>query len=92
MKSTNSNMSLFLSGLGAGVALAVLFAPKSGDETRASIKGALAGVKDKALEQSSNLMEGLKQRKTQVTAAVEAGQEAYRGAATRLSDELSSVS
>jgi len=33
--------SLFCTGLGAGVALAVLFAPKSGKETRDQIRGTL---------------------------------------------------
>ena len=77
MNSNNINISLFLSGLGAGVALALLFAPNSGDETRASIRGAFAGVKDKAVGQRNQLMEGLKQTKSQVEAAVEAGREAY---------------
>ena len=90
--SSNRNMSLFFSGLGAGVALGILFAPKAGDQMRASLRDTVAGAKEKAMEQRDSLMEGFKAKTGTVESAVQAGREAYRGAAARVSDATDSVS
>jgi gas vesicle protein len=89
MRSNNysKDMSLFFSGLGAGVAIALLFAPKSGEQTRADIRDTLLDVKEKAMEHKSGLRDSLKQTKEQVSAAMDAGREAYRSAASRVSRE-----
>ncbi len=78
----------FLAGSVVGAALALLFAPISGAETRQKIKSASIDVKDKALEkvdaaksEASRLVERGKEKvagvKSQVQAAMEAGKEAY---------------
>ena len=90
--SYNKNISLFFSGLGAGVALGILFAPKSGDQMRAQILETVASAKDKAMEQRDSLVEGFKEKTTKVEAAVEAGRKAYRGAASPTREETGSVS
>ena len=90
--SGNRNMSLFFSGLGAGVALGILFAPKSGDQMRARIRETVASAKGKAMEQRNSLIEGFNAKTKTVESAVQAGREAYRGAADRVSEATDSVS
>ena len=84
-----SRVSFFLVGLGVGTLLGILFAPKSGDETREYLAGKADEGREYAqrkarelreraedlLERSKEIME--RQRET-VTDAVEAGKEAYR--------------
>jgi len=79
--------SFFLGGLiGAGVAL--LFAPKSGRETREKIKefaGEAKGKAEEVLEQVKSKVtsvvekgkEAIEERKSILTSALEAGKEAY---------------
>jgi len=90
----NSNgISLFLFGLCAGVAGAVLFAPKSGMETRRDIqKKAQAGVdyvKGQAQEAANTASamidrgaQTVRAQREHLKAAVEAGRSAYREAVT----------
>jgi gas vesicle protein len=90
-------LSFLLGGLvGAGVAL--LFAPRSGEETRRRIKELTEEVKDKAegyveqvkskvtstVEKGKDLFE---EKKSIITTAVEAGKEAYEREKERLSKE-----
>ncbi len=81
----------FLAGLGVGAALGVLYAPKSGRETReALINAADEGkevVRERARqyrEQAQNLYEKgretVAQQKDQFRSAFEAGRQAYREA------------
>lgn len=83
----------FLAGLGIGAALGVLYAPKSGKETRDDIaRYAQEGsgyVKDRARQyrdQANQWVERGKdvvsQQKEQIRSAVEAGKQAYREAST----------
>jgi len=83
-----SKISYFLVGVGIGALIGILFAPKSGEETREYLskkadKGKeYAQRKAKELrERAEDLLERGKQvasrQKDQVTAAVEAGREAY---------------
>lgn len=89
-----SGISAFLLGLGVGVGIGMLFAPKSGEETRALIK-------DKAQEGSEFLKqrgsefqqsaaewvdrgkETLRSQKENLSDAMEAGRQAYRDAVGR---------
>lgn len=81
----------FLLGLGIGVAVGVLFAPKSGQETRDLIRSKADEGKDyvkkrgEALYDSAGEAVGrgrstIIRQKDQLTAAVEAGKQAYREA------------
>lgn len=89
--SSESEMKCFIAGLGLGAAAAVLFAPKSGAQSREYLqsktqKGAdflknqaasAMNVASDAVERGSNV---LRQQKESVAAAVEAGKAAYSGA------------
>jgi gas vesicle protein len=79
----------FLLGLGVGVAAGVLFAPKSGLETRELLKSKaeegkefIARRSEELKESASEILDRGKQavarQKEQVAAAVEAGKQAYR--------------
>jgi gas vesicle protein len=89
----SSGILWFLAGLGIGAAVGVLYAPKSGRETRDDItRYAQEGsgyVKDRAKqyrEQANQWVDRGKdvvtQQKDQIRNAVEAGRQAYREAKT----------
>jgi gas vesicle protein len=88
----DSKLSFFFLGLGLGVAVGVLFAPKSGSETRGLIRDkAGEGVdyvkrrgeelRDTASETIDRSKETLRRHKENLAAAVDAGKQAYRDAA-----------
>ena len=88
----DNKLSYFFLGLGLGVAVGVLFAPQSGAETRQLLKDkAEEGAKyvrrrtnelrDTASEAIDRGKQSLQRRKENLTAAVEAGRQAYREAA-----------
>lgn len=79
----------FLLGLGVGVAVGILFAPKAGAETRKLIrtkadegKDYLARRSEEVKESASDLVEksksAIQRQKDQLAAAVDAGKQAYR--------------
>lgn len=79
----------FLLGLGVGVGLGMLFAPKSGEETRSLIKNKADEGKDYLKKQSSELRdnaadlvdkgrEAINRQKDTLNDAIEAGKQAYR--------------
>ena len=81
----------FLLGLGVGVGIGMLFAPKSGGETRDLIKNKAGEGKDYLKQSSSELRDSagdlidkgrevLGRQKDTLSDAVEAGKQAYREA------------
>jgi len=84
-----NGLSAFLLGLGVGVGIGMLFAPKSGQETRKLIKDKTgegtefikqrsAEVKQTAAEWVDKGKEALGRQKDTLSEAVEAGKQAYR--------------
>ena len=84
-----NGLSSFLLGLGVGVAIGMLFAPKSGQETREIIKNKTgegtdylkqrgAGIKQTAAEWVDKGKDALGRQKDNLSDAVEAGKQAYR--------------
>jgi gas vesicle protein len=93
----DNKLSYFFLGLGLGVAVGVLFAPKSGAETRDLIRNKANESADYARrranelrDQASDAIERGKQtisrQKDNLSAAVEAGKQAYRDATAQSSD------
>jgi gas vesicle protein len=85
----DSKVSYFLFGLGMGVAIGVLFAPKSGQETRDMLKGKANEGRDYLRRRSEEVRESatdainrgrdaFQQQRENLTAALEAGKQAYR--------------
>jgi len=84
-----NGLSSFLLGLGVGVGIGMLFAPKSGQETRELIKNKAgegtdflkqrgADLKQTANEWVDKGKEALGRQKDNIADAVEAGRQAYR--------------
>lgn len=87
----DNKLSYFFLGLGLGVAVGVLFAPKSGEETRGLIRDkANEGVdyvkrrgnefRDQASEAIDRGKEAIRKHKDNLSSAVDAGRQAYREA------------
>ena len=85
----SKGLSYFMLGLGIGVAVGIVFAPQSGEDTRGQIRSkALEGgdyVKRRSEElrgTAEELVEkgkvAIKTQKEQLAAAVDAGKQAYR--------------
>ena len=85
----DSKLSFFFLGLGLGVAVGVLFAPKSGAETREFIRSKASDgtdyvkrrsveLRDTANETVESAKEKLRRHKENLASAVEAGKQAYR--------------
>jgi gas vesicle protein len=85
----DKRFSYFFLGLGLGVAVGILFAPKSGEETRELIRSKADEGKDYLKRRSEELRESasdlvdkgkaaVARQKEQLSAAVEAGRQAYR--------------
>lgn len=68
-------------GTALGAALGVLFAPKSGKETREDIAEWLKDRRQKGSELLHKLKEEIPAKKDQFAAAIKAGKEAYKEAA-----------
>jgi gas vesicle protein len=89
----DSKLSFFFLGLGIGVAVGVLFAPKAGTETREFIRDkAGEGVdyvkrrgedlRETATETIERTREKLRRQKDNLAAAMDAGKQAYRDASS----------
>lgn len=85
----DSKLSYFLFGLGMGVAIGVLFAPKSGQETRELLRSKAGEgadylrrrgeeVRDSATDMIGRGREAIQSQKENLAAALEAGRTAYR--------------
>jgi gas vesicle protein len=92
----NNNIGWFLGGLGLGALVAILYAPKSGRETRKAIvtgvddgREYLASLGRDVHEQVSDWVDSGKKlvasKKRQVNAAIDAGREAIRDGAAEKS-------
>jgi gas vesicle protein len=84
-----SKVSYFLAGLGIGALVGILFAPKSGEETREYLSSKADEGRDYAQRKAQELRERaedliqrskeiMDRQKEGVAAAVEAGKDAYR--------------
>ncbi|MCC7235809.1 MAG: YtxH domain-containing protein [Bryobacterales bacterium] len=89
----DKKLSYFFLGVGIGVAVGLLFAPKSGEETRELIRSKAGEGKDylkrrgeEARESATEWVErgrtAVGRQREQLSAAVEAGKQAYRDAVT----------
>jgi gas vesicle protein len=87
----DKRLSYFFLGLGLGVAVGLLFAPKSGEETRDFLRGKADEGKDYLKRRSEELRESasdylekgrsmVARQRENLTAAVDAGKSAYRDA------------
>jgi gas vesicle protein len=87
----DNRLSYFFLGLGLGVAVGILFAPKSGQETRQLLRSKAGEGTDYLKRRSEDLRSGatdlidrgrtvVAKQKEQLSAAVEAGKQAYREA------------
>ena len=87
----DNRLPYFFLGLGLGVAVGVLFAPKSGAETRRYlrdkaeegtdyVKRRSVDLKDSATEAIDRGKQSIQRHKENLSAAVEAGKQAYREA------------
>jgi gas vesicle protein len=87
----DNKLSYFCLGLGLGVAVGVLFAPKSGAETREYlrnraedgsdyVKRRANDLRDSAAEAIDRSKETIRRQKDNLSAAVDAGKQAYREA------------
>jgi gas vesicle protein len=88
----------FAFGLGVGLAIGVLFAPRSGEETREYIRSKAGEGKDYLKKRAEDLRESaseavergkstLSRQREHLSAAVEAGRQAYREAVSGRSAE-----
>ncbi len=93
----DNKLSYFFLGLGLGVAVGVLFAPKSGAETRDLLrskaeegadlaKRRAAELRDAAAETLERGKSTVQRHKENLSAAVEAGKQAYREATNTPTD------
>jgi gas vesicle protein len=93
----DGKLSFFFLGLGLGVAVGVLFAPKSGSETREFLRSKAEEGADLARRRAMELRDtatetlergksAVQRHKDNLSAAVEAGKQAYREASSTPSD------
>jgi gas vesicle protein len=89
----DKRISYFCLGLGIGVAVGILFAPKAGEETRQLLRSKADESKDYVKRKGEELKSSatdladkgklaLQRQKEQLAAAVDAGRQAYRESVT----------
>jgi gas vesicle protein len=72
----------FLAGAVSGAAVALLFAPAAGDETRQFLTDKARDSRERALQAAREGRETLKRQKDQLSTAIDRGREAYVKART----------
>ncbi len=88
-----NNLGWFLAGMGIGAVLGILYAPKSGRETRQALMDSAEEGRDylmtrgrEAREQISTIVDRgkdtISRQREQINSAIEAGRQAYREATT----------
>jgi gas vesicle protein len=93
-ENSGNKVSYFLVGMGIGALLGILFAPKSGDETRELLTRRADEGKDFAQRKARELREradelvergrdAVDSRREEITDAIEAGKQAYRTAKSK---------
>jgi gas vesicle protein len=80
---TTRDYSCFVTGLGAGICLALVLAPKSGAQLRSGIQEKLEQSRQKLQQTKTAAYEAVERKKDGLTAAVDAGKQAYREATGR---------
>ncbi|HUS20353.1 MAG TPA: YtxH domain-containing protein [Terriglobales bacterium] len=89
----SNNLGWFLAGMGIGAVVGILYAPKSGRETREALMTSADEGREylmtrgrEAREQISSIVDRSKdtigRQKEQINSAIEAGRQAYREATT----------
>jgi gas vesicle protein len=71
-------LTAFAIGALVGAGIALLYAPRSGKETREVLARRARELKDKAGDALDKAKETIREKKTEIAAAVEAGKEAMR--------------
>jgi gas vesicle protein len=95
--SDGSGILWFLAGLGIGAAVGILYAPRTGEETRQQIREAAEQSRDVVKERARQAKEQagtwadkgrdyLNNQKEQIRSAYDAGRQAYREATTEEGD------
>ncbi|MEO8127668.1 MAG: YtxH domain-containing protein [Bryobacteraceae bacterium] len=93
----SKGLSYFMLGLGIGVAVGIVFAPQSGEDTRGLIRSKALESGDYVKRQSESLRgsaeelvekgkTAIKTQKEQLSAAVDAGKQAYRESVATATD------
>ena len=75
-----SSLPYFIGGLALGAVAGILFAPKSGKETREDIAVWLKTRREQGSDLVNKLRDAIPAKKEQVLSAFRAGKEAYKGA------------
>jgi gas vesicle protein len=102
VEDSNNKLPYFFLGLGVGLAAGLLFAPKSGNETRALLREKADEGRDYIRRKSESVREGagdfvergkeaISRQREQFTSALEAGRQAYRETRTAFAPEEEGV-
>jgi gas vesicle protein len=92
----NNNIGWFLAGLGLGALVGILYAPKSGRETREQLMTGMDDGREYLMSRGRDAKDSMNQwvergketvsrQRDQVTSAIEAGRQAYREATEKKS-------
>ena len=76
--SMNGTIVAFAVGAAVGAGLALLFAPRSGKETRDLLVRRAGDLRDKAVDTVEGAKEMVREKKAEILAAVEAGKQAIQ--------------
>lgn len=86
-ENSGSNVIFLLLGVGIGAAAGLLFAPKSGKETREQLNDWLKERRERSKELLAEIKHAVPEKKEAFVAAVKAGKEAYRAASNHVEKE-----